>query len=233
MKLLTPEIVKNILIVNNNDITLFYLKKYLSNHNYLVSCLVDAKEIPKKIKENKKPFDLLLLNVDLPSKDGFYWLNWITNHYPMIFVILISENSEKSQRLYGLKNGAKDYLIKPFHKQELLIRIGNLFNQKQEIIVDNLILEKTHKKIFKNGCDLFLTELELNILKLLYLNSDNILSRDEIMLHTRGVKHSPLDRSIDVHINKIRKKIEENPSKPIYIQTARGKGYYFSSPILV
>ncbi len=235
MKLEENKKTKNILIVDDDDILLLYLKKYLFQHDYIVSCLTDGEDIPKILKKNKDSFDLLLLDVNLPNKDGFYWLNWVKHYYPSLPIMMISVRSGLDQRLYGLQNGAKDYLIKPFHKQELLIRIKNLFNQLQEqkTIIGDLVLDKKRNKVFKNGKNLYLTQLEMNILQLLYLNAEKVLSRDDIMLHIRGVKHNPLDRSIDIHINKIRKKIEDDPSEPIYIHTIRGKGYSFHAPTLV
>ncbi len=235
MKLPTDKIMKNILIVEDDDILLLYLRKYLSKNGYGVRCLTTGEEISKTIEKEECSFDLLLLDINLPNNNGFYWLNWLQHYHPTLPVIIISARSGLDQRLHGLKNGAKDYLTKPFHKQELLIRIKNLFHQTQArtTIIGDLVLDKRHKRVLKNGRNLLLTELEINIFQLLYLNEGSVLSRDDIMLHTRGVKHNPLDRSIDIHINNIRKKIEDNPSEPTYIHTIRGKGYSFHSPLFV
>ena len=235
MTLKAHAVANNIIIVDDDDILLLYLKKYLCKHGYKVSCLIEGEEIPEKLEKNENLFDLLLLDVNLPNKDGFYWLNWMQHYHPTLPVIMISVRSGLDQRLYGLQNGAKDYLTKPFHKQELLIRIKNLFHQVQErtTIIGDLIVDTRRNKVFKNNHDLLLTELEMNLLQLLYLNKGSVLSRDDIMLHIRGVKHNPLDRSIDIHINKIRKKIEGNPSQPTYIHTVRGKGYTFHAPLFV
>ncbi len=228
-------LMRNILIIDDDEILLFYLKKYLSKNGYEVCCLTMGEEIPKTLEEEGCSFDLVLLDINLPNHSGFYWLNWLQHYHPKLPIIIISVRSGLDQRLHGLKNGAKDYLIKPFHKQELLIRIKNLFNQAQKrtTTIGDLTFDKRHNRVLKKGQDLFLTELELNIFQLLYLNEGSVLSRDDIMLHIRGVKHNPLDRSIDIHINKIRKKIEDNPSQPTYIHTIRGKGYAFHAPLLV
>jgi DNA-binding response OmpR family regulator len=226
---LSNHIQQNILIIDDDDILLLYLQKYLSQNGYRISCLSDGEGIPRKLEQVR--FDLLLLDLNLPNKDGFYWLNWLQCYHPALPVVIISAFSGQDQRLLGFQKGAKDYIIKPFHKQELLLRIKNLFCRRQEqtVAIGDLTLDRRNNTVLKNNNDLFLTQLEVNILQLLYLNAGSTLSRDDIMLHIRGVKHNPLDRSIDIHINKIRKKIEKNPSKPTYIHTIRGKGYSFRS----
>ncbi len=227
---------KNLLIVDDDDILLAYLQKCLFRNGYIVSCLSDGEGIPSILEKDR--FDLVVLDVNLPGKNGFYWLNWLRHYHPTVQVIMASVNTGEDDRLCGLENGALDYLIKPFHDQELLIRIGNIFHHHPSRSIDRTIhigeltLDTINNRVLKEGIETRLTLLEVNILKLLYLNAGATLSRDDIMQHVRGTKHNPLDRSIDIHINKIRKKIEEDSSNPSYIHTIRGKGYCLQLPDL-
>ncbi|MCK5895334.1 MAG: response regulator [Cocleimonas sp.] len=100
---------KNILIIDDDDILLLYLKKYLSNKGYGVCCLTTGEEIPKTLEKEECFFDLLLLDINLPHNNGFYWLNWLQHYHPALPVIMISVRSGLDQRLQGLQNGAKDY----------------------------------------------------------------------------------------------------------------------------
>jgi DNA-binding response OmpR family regulator len=220
---------KNILIVDDDEILIAFLLKCLSRQGYNVVCLPDGSGIPKALEDNH--VDVVFLDAKLPGRDGFYWLNWLKNFNPNIPVIMASAKTGEDNRVRGLENGALDYLIKPFSDKELLIRIENIFyhsparNLQKTIHIGDLALDTTTNYVLKDGEKTKLTLMEANILKLLYHNADTVLSRDEIMEYVRGTKHNPLDRSIDIHINKIRKKIEDDPSKPTYIRTVRGKGY--------
>ncbi|CAA6828307.1 MAG: Unknown protein [uncultured Thiotrichaceae bacterium] len=227
--MLEKKIKNRILIVDDDDILQVFLQKCLLNHNYKTFCLSNGEGIPDALEKNH--IDLIVLDVLLPGKDGGYWLKWIKQYHPQIPVIMASVLTNENERLRGLQNGAIDYLIKPFHDQELLIRIKNVLRRstfgtvQTTLKIGSLHIDTKNNNVDKNG-DIFpLTQMETNILKLFYLNPGTVLSRDEIMEQVKGVKHNPLDRSIDIHINKIRKKIEEDPANPIYIRTIRGKGY--------
>ena len=144
---------------------------------------------------------------------------------------MASVRSNEHDRLAGLEQGARDYLVKPFQCKELLLRIENILGSTQPksnstlLRIGELELD-THACTIVNGHkEIKLTLLETSILKLLYINSGAPVSRDDIMAQVKGTSHNPLDRSIDIHINKLRKKIETNPATPQYIRTVRGKGY--------
>lgn len=149
----------------------------------------------------------------------------------------MSAKTSEDDRLIGLKAGAQDYVIKPFHEAELLIRIENILRGSPRhnrhhfsVQVGHIRLDLDKCRVFKGDEEIKLTVIEVNILKLLYINAGATLSRDDISEQIRGAKHHPLDRSIDIHINKLRKKMEDEPSKPVLIRTIRGKGYSFHIP---
>jgi DNA-binding response OmpR family regulator len=226
---------KHILIVDDDDILPFFLQKYLLQHDYTVTCILDGEAIPATL--DKETVDIIVLDILLPKKDGFYWLNWLRHYHPQLSVIIASVKTGENDRLKGLEAGAQDYLVKPFHYKELLLRLENILQKKrsnrnmhQIIYIGNLRFDTTNNKIYKGDVVTRLTQMEANILQLLYLNAGRVLSRDEIMETIKGIKHTPLDRSIDIHINKIRKKVEEAPLNPVFIHTVRGKGYVLQLP---
>jgi DNA-binding response OmpR family regulator len=225
---------KNLLLIEDDDILRKFLQLCLCHHGYHTECLPDGDGVPKWLENNR--VDLVILDVMLPGKDGIYWLKWLKQYHPHIPVIIVSSRINEDDRLCGLENGAHDYLIKPFHDKELLIRINNIlknhsiWREQQQLEIGNLLVDVDNNKVLKNGFEAHLTLLETNILQLLYLNSGAVVSRDDIMEQLKGAEHNPLDRSIDIHINKLRKKIEDDPSNPAFIRTVRGKGYRLQMP---
>ncbi len=222
-------------MVEDDEILLGFLDKYLSKNNYETKCLSDGEELPVILE--KQRYHLVILDLMLPGKNGIYWLKWLRRYHPYIPVIIISSKSSEDDRLHGLENGAHDYIIKPFREGELLIRLENVLRSmpyfhrpKSTVQVGDITLDMDKNCVFRDGDEVKLTVLEASILKLLYLNAGATLTRDDINEQIRGAKHHPLDRSIDIHINKLRKKIEENPSNPAFIRTIRGKGYSFHMP---
>lgn len=226
---------KHILVVEDDDILSDFLDKYLLNKGHQPTCISSGDEIPATL--DKQRFDAIVLDLMLPGRNGLYWLKWIRQYHSYVPVIIISSNASDDDRLMGLKAGAQDYVIKPFHGDELLIRIENILkstsrNSRQyfSVQIGHIKLDLDKSRIFKNNEEIKLTVIEVNILKLLYINAGATLSRDEISEQIRGAKHHPLDRSIDIHINKLRKKMEDEPSNPVLIRTVRGKGYSFNLP---
>lgn len=226
---------KRLLVVEDDEILSGFLDKYLLKYEYQPLCILDGEQIPAILE--KQRFDAVVLDLMLPGRNGLYWLKWIRQYHSYIPVIIISSKVGEDDRLMGLKAGAQDYIIKPFHQAELLIRVENILrgtprNSRQyfSVQIGHIKLDLDKFRVFKNGEEIKLTVIEVNILKLLYINAGATLSRDEISEQIRGAKHHPLDRSIDIHINKLRKKMEDEPSKPVLIRTIRGKGYSFHLP---
>jgi len=221
-------------IVDGDDSLCVFLQKNLFKSGYGIDCVTDGEDLPKILK--KKHTDLVILDVNLSDKDSFFWLGWLRQYHPYIMIFVVSVKMDKDARLHVLEKGALGYLIKPFHTRELLIRLGSAFSCKVVRDVEKIIhlgdlkINTIDNSLLRGGDKVSLTSLEINILKLLYLNAGVVQSRDDIMEHVRGVKHNPFDRSIDIHINKIRKKIENDPANPLFIRTERGKGYYLHVP---
>lgn len=229
---------KTLLVVDDDEIMQCLLHKYLATHYFSTKFLSDGNGLPVLLGKNR--VDLIILDVILPDKSGIYWLKWLRQYHAHIPVVIASAKANEDDRLIGLENGAKDYLIKPFQCKELLIRIENILcangssdNDSRFIQIGGLNLDTETGTVVKNDCNIKLTQLETDILKLLHINIGAVISRDDIMGQIHGTIHNPLDRSIDIHINKLRKKIEDNPAEPIYIRTVRGKGYRLHIPEFV
>ena len=226
---------KQVLVVEGDEILSGFLDKYLSKNNYEPVCISSGDEIQATLEKYR--FDIVVLDFTLAGKGGLYWLKWIKQYHAYLSVVVISSRVGEDDRLSGLRAGAQDYIIKPFHAAELLIRIENVLRgapryscRRGTIQVGHVTLELGKNRVFRGGEEVKLTMIEVNILKLLYINAGATLSRDDISEQIRGAKHHPLDRSIDIHINKLRKKIEKNSSSPALIRTIRGKGYSFQMP---
>lgn len=227
--MLQKHAVKKLLIVDDDEILQSFLRKYLDQAQYEAESLLDGCHLPGVLGRART--DLIVLDVELPSKDGFYWLKWLQQYHPHIPVIMASIRSNEHDRLTGLEQGARDYLVKPFQCKELLIRIENILGSNQPkqdgtfLRIGELEVDTQACTALKGCQEVKLTLLETSILKLLYINGGAPVSRDEIAAQVRGTSYNPLDRSIDIHINKLRKKIETDPATPLYIRTVRGKGY--------
>ena len=226
---------KRILVVEGDEILSGFLDKYLSKNNYEPVCIPNGDDIQAALEKHR--FDVVVLDFMLAGRSGLYWLKWIKQYHSYLSVVVISSRTGEDDRLSGLRAGAQDYVIKPFHAAELLIRIENIlrgsprYSSRQGTVqAGHVTLELGKNRAFRGGEEVKLTMIEVNILKLLYINAGATLSRDDISEQIRGAKHHPLDRSIDIHINKLRKKIEEDPSNPLLIRTIRGKGYSFQVP---
>lgn len=226
---------KQILLVEDDEVLSKYLQESLQQQGFRISALHNGEGIPKSMEEVYPR--LVILDLMLPGRDGLYWLQWLRTYYPIIPVIITSAKVQPDERLQGLEKGAQDYLIKPYHERELILRIKNLLSlptmskgdsliQIGQLSLDNI----NHKVTTADGRENALTELECKLLQMLYLNAGIPISREELMEQVLGIPYHPLNRVIDTHINRIRNKIETNPSNPVYIRTVRGKGYCLHIP---
>jgi len=214
----------HILIVDDDDGIRDLVKQYLNQNNYLVSTAKNAEDATEKVKIIK--FDLIVLDIMMPGKSGleFTYQNKKKIDTP---IILLTAKGEASERVKGLEIGADDYLPKPFEPKELILRINNILlktkreDAKRIIEFGNIRIDLNKLFIFRNKQSLKINNTEKTILEKMINNPGKIFKREEI------AKLIDLDkeRSIDVIITRLRKKIEENPKSPKYLQTIRGEGY--------
>lgn len=178
------------------------------------------------------PPDIVILDVMLPDIDGFTLCRKI-REFSRVPIIMLTARGDVTDRIVGLDLGADDYLPKPFEPRELLARIqavlrrGRAGEHNERIRFGPLELNLAKRSAAVDGRDLSLTSAEFELLGVLVRNRGRILSRDRIMDQTRGVDWDAFDRSIDVHISRLRQKLGDDPKHPEFIRTVRGSGYIF------
>ena len=216
--------IAHILLVDDDDGIRSLVKKYLNENNFLVTTADSSEDASEKIKIIK--FDIIVLDIMMPGKSG---LEFIEEHKKNLDtpVILLTAKGEAKERIEGLEKGADDYLPKPFEPKELILRIKNILNktkkteQKRIIEFENVVIDLNKLLIIKNNREFKINNTEKIILEKMINSPGKIFKRDEIGNFIDLDK----ERSIDVIITRLRKKIEENPKSPKYLQTIRGEGY--------
>jgi len=214
----------HILVVDDDDGIRSLVKKYLNENNYLISTANSAEDAAEKIKIVK--FDLIILDIMMPGKSG---LEFIQENKKKIDtpIILLTAKGEANERVVGLETGADDYLPKPFEPKELILRIQNIISKtkrndlKRVIEFKNIKIDLNKNLIIKNDLEYKINNTEKIILEKMINNPGKTFSREDIGLQIDTDK----ERSIDVIITRLRKKIETDPKNPKFLQTIRGSGY--------
>ena len=214
----------HILLVDDDEGIRSLVKKYLNENNYLVTTSDSAENAYEKIKIIK--FDLIILDIMMSGKSG---LDFINEHKKDLDtpIILLTAKGEASERVEGLESGADDYLAKPFEPKELILRIKNILtktiktDQKRIIEFENVKIDLNKLLIIKNKKEFKINNTEKIILEKMINNPGNTFSRENI----GQLINLDKERSIDVIITRLRKKIEIDPKNPKFLQTIRGAGY--------
>ena len=218
------DFVAHILVVDDDEGIRSLIKQYLNENNFLVTTSDSAENAEEKISIIK--FDLIVLDVMMTGKSG---LDFIKQNKSKIDtpIILLTAKGEAENRVEGLEIGADDYLPKPFEPKELTLRIKNILNktkrndEKRIITFDNIKIDLNKQLITKNEFEFKINNTEKIILEKMINNPGKTFSREDIGKLTDLDK----ERSIDVIITRLRKKIEIDPKNPKYLQTLRGAGY--------
>tara|TARA_B100001057_G_scaffold267901_1_gene268006 strand:- start:4275 stop:4952 length:678 start_codon:yes stop_codon:yes gene_type:complete len=214
----------HIMVVDDDDGIRSLVKKYLNENNYLVTTATDAENASEKIKIIK--FDLIILDIMMPGKSG---LEFIEENKKILEtpIILLTAKGEPKERIEGLEIGADDYLPKPFEPKELILRIKNILNktktkvQKRVVEFEDIKIDLNKLIIFKKDKEFKINNTEKLILEKMINNPGKTFSRESIGKLIDLEK----ERSIDVIITRMRKKIEIDPKNPKFLQTIRGAGY--------
>ena len=214
----------HILVVDDDEGIRLLVKKYLNENNYLITTAESAEDASKKIRVIK--FDLLILDIMMPGKNG---LEFIQEHKKELDtpIILLTAKGQTNERVEGLEVGADDYLAKPFEPKELLLRIKNILNKtiktEQVRIIEfaNVKIDLNKLLIIKNEKEFKINNTEKIILEKMISSPGKTFSRENIG-HLIDLDK---ERSIDVIITRLRKKIEIDPKNPKFLQTIRGAGY--------
>ena len=222
-----------LVLVDDEPEILTLVKDYLSREGFIVLTAVNGLDGMQLI-EREKP-DLVLLDWMLPGMSGLEMCKRL-RETSTIPIIMLTAKSEEIDRVLGLEFGADDYIVKPFSLRELAARIKTVLRRSsgasQEttsslLIRGELSLDVSSHKVQKRGQEIFLTPTEFNILHLLASRPGTVYSRLQLLRQAMGEEYLYYERSIDTHVSNLRKKIEDNPSDPKYVETVFGVGYRF------
>ena len=184
----------------------------------------------------KRQFDLLLLDLVLPKRDGFSILAEVRRLRPTLPVIVLTARGEESDRVRGLRDGADDYVVKPFSVKELLARVEAVLRRSperpdniSEVRVRGGVVDLARREVrFAKGGRSELSEREVELLRYLAANSGRAISREELMANVWRISPQGLTtRTIDMHVTRLREKLRDDPAEPTILLTVRGKGYMF------
>lgn len=225
---------KKILVIDDDIELCNLLKQCLGNEGFGVTCLYDGNEVISFLKSNQT--DLVILDVMLPELDGFTVLRQIRT-FSDIPVLMLSAKSEEMNKVLGLRTGADDYITKPFGLSELIARVENLFrrccmtkkSKKDTIHIYDELRIDTEKCIVSKGNEVVqLTSKEYKLLCFLAENPQKVFTKKQIYNNVWDDDFMYDDNTIMALISRLRKKIEDNPESPQYIQTVWGIGYRFN-----
>lgn len=219
---------RHILVVDDDERIRKLLKRYLSSHGYRSSAVGDVAEAKRLL--GGVSFDLLIVDVMMPGETGLDLTRDIRKNSD-IPILMLTARAESEERIEGLEHGASDYLTKPFEPRELLLRVKNLLRARavdpaQEVhavVFGEFRFETKDLLLYQNGARVTLTGAETKLLDAFARSPGRIFSRMDI----GEWGDAEQERSIDVRINRLRRKIEPDPRHPIYLQTLRGQGYVF------
>lgn len=224
---------KRILMIDDDHKLCRLVKDYLAPHSFRVEAAHNGIEGLEKVKAGK--FDAVILDVMLPGMDGFTVLKGI-RQISNIPVMMLTALGDEADRIVGLEIGADDYLPKTFSTRELLARLravtrrsimnaGQSQTNSDEINFHDLYINSATREVLQNGMPLSLTALEFDLLFCLARSAGRVLDRDTILDEIAGRSYDVFDRSIDVHISSLRRKLSDDSKNPRYIKTIRSVGY--------
>ncbi len=235
---MTP-IAQTILLVDDDESLNRLVKQYLESQGFTVSTATDGTDAINRIASGNP--DLVILDVMLPGTDGLSVCRKVRPTYtgPILMLTALGEDIDE---VAGLETGADDYLAKPVRPRVLLARVRALLRRHQkaqpvgsdaaavtpQICINDFTISQSDRTVTKAGAALSLTDAEFELLWLLSSHAGQILSRDDINRALRGLEHDGSDRTIDLRISRLRKKLHDDSKEPRMIKSIRGKGYLFS-----
>lgn len=229
---------RKILVVDDEKMIVKGIKySLMQEEGWQVDCAYDGEEALNYAKQTE--YDVVLLDVMLPVYDGTQVCQMIREFSNMPIIMLTAKNSDMD-KIMGLEYGADDYVTKPFNILEVKARMKAIMrrNSKMEapepgkasrIVAGALVLDSDSRSVTVNGKEVNLTTKEFDLLELLLMNTGKVYSRELLLNIVWGYEYPGDVRTVDVHVRRLREKIEPVPSEPIYVQTKWGKGYFFKA----
>ncbi len=226
---------KRVLVVDDEKLIVKGIRFSLEQDGMEVDCAYDGEEALQKAKE--KEYDIILLDVMLPKLTGFEVCQQIRD-FSNVPVVMLTAKGEDMDKILGLEYGADDYITKPFNILEVKARIKAIMRrtnrkektQEEEKIIEgkDMRLDREGRRVYISGREINLTAKEFEGLELLMLNPNKVYGRENLLKLVWGSDYPGDVRTVDVHIRRLREKIETNPSEPKYVHTKWGVGYYYA-----
>ncbi len=226
-----------VLVVDDERAIVKGIKFSLEQDNMMVDCAYDGEEALKYARDND--YDIVLLDLMLPSIDGLEVCRRIREFSDMP-IIMLTAKGEDMDKIMGLEYGADDYITKPFNILEVKVRMKAIMRRnghrkadkaedKSERLLESgeMRLDRDNRRLYISGAEVNLTAKEFDVLELLMMNPGKVYSRDSLLNIVWGYEYPGDARTVDVHIRRLREKIEANPSEPKYVHTKWGSGYYY------
>ena len=222
-----------LLIVEDEKDVADALFRGLLRNGYAVDVAENGEKTLEAIEVND--YDLLILDLNLPDIDGLEICRLVRDKFPSLLILILTARGKQKDIVNGLDNGADDYLIKPFHFQELLARIRALFRRdirtREPILkIQNISLDPIEKVVWKSDRRIQLTRKEFGILEYLMRHPNEVISQEEILDHVWGSMVNVFSNTVRVHIQSLRQKLGDDCATPRYIMTVIGIGYRFIQP---
>ena len=227
-----------ILVVDDDPALRDLLRDYLMESGFVVEAAADGVQMRERIGRTMP--DAIVLDLMLPGEDGLSLARELrkTSDVP---ILMLSARGEEIDRVVGLEVGADDYLAKPFSPRELLARLRALLRRSRTGAPAAATATASHRSSFgpftldtagwrllRGDAEVPLTSAEFELLRAFVEHPNRVLSRDDLIERLKGYERDAFDRSIDVRVTRLRRKIEADPSQPVYIRTVRGEGYLFN-----
>lgn len=231
------DVLPMILVVDDDQGLRKLLESYLASQGYQVMAVADAKAMDAWLASHQP--DLIVLDLMLPGEDGLAITRRLKAAQPALPILMLSARGEDVDRIVGLEVGADDYLPKPFNPRELLARIraalrrGAAITPAEEshslvIRFGPFVLDLAARQFTRDGKEIPLTASEYELLEVFVRHPNRVLSRDQLIDLVKGYERDPFDRSIDIRVTRLRRKLGDNPQEPCYIRTVWGQGYLFA-----
>ncbi len=225
---------KRVLVVDDEKLIVKGIRFSLEQDDMEVDCAYDGEEALEKAKEND--YDIIMLDLMLPKLSGLEVCQQI-REFSDVPIVMVTAKGEDMDKIMGLEYGADDYITKPFNILEVKARLKAIMRRTSQkaaaepkgkyVEVGDLVLDCEGRRVSINGKEVNLTTKEFDLLELLVFNPNKVYSRESLLNTVWGYEYPGDVRTVDVHIRRLREKIEENPSEPKYVHTKWGVGYYF------
>jgi DNA-binding response OmpR family regulator len=226
-----PHMPERVLMIEDDEALAEMVAEYLGEAGYQVTSRGEAMSGMELIRQNE--FDVLILDVMLPDLDGFEVCRKVRADSDLP-ILMLTARGDETDRIVGLELGADDYLPKPFNPRELLARLKAILRRRgaapgaRTLRFGNLEIDREARIVRVDGRERSLTSYQFDLLAALANKAGRVMSRERLMDSVKGEPLEAFDRSIDVHISRIRSAIEDNPKHPRRILTIRGAGYVFA-----